>query len=206
MIAIVKYGMGNVASVQKALKKLGCLSVITDNHNEIRKSDIIILPGVGSFTVAMRNLHKSGLAELLTEEVVKKKKPFIGICLGMQLLATFGTEPSKIKGLGWIDGEVIKIRPHRELRIPHLGWDNVQTTDSKMGFYREFNGLDFYFIHSYYFVPKNQKDVVLKVKYGDFLTAGLQKNNIYAFQFHPEKSQDAGMKLLKKVIDQYAQM
>lgn len=204
MIAIIKYGMGNVASVQKALKKLGYSSIITNDHEEIRRADFIILPGVGSFDLGMRNLRSSGLVDLLTQEVVVKKKPFLGICLGMQLLATYGNEPCKGPGLGWIEGEVIKIVSKKKLRIPHLGWNNVKDTDSRSDFYQEFADLDYYFIHSYHFVAENRNEVVLEVTYNTPMVAALQKENIYATQFHPEKSQDAGMRLLKKIIDQYA--
>jgi glutamine amidotransferase len=203
VISIIKYGMGNVASVEKAIKKLGYTSIITDDHTQIRQSDLIILPGVGSFQKGMGNLHKARLVDLLTEEVVIKKKPFLGICLGMQLLATFGTEPTKIEGLGWIKGEVTKIESKNNLRIPHLGWNNVYS-DTNSSFYDEFNGLDFYFIHSYHFQAENQDNVVLRVRYNEPIVAGLQSENIYAFQFHPEKSQDAGMRLLKKIIDNHA--
>jgi len=203
-IAIIKYGMGNVASVQKALKKLGYSSIITDNHEEIKQADFIILPGVGSFDLGMKNLRDLGLVDLLTREVVVKKKPFLGICLGMQLLATYGNEPCKGAGLGWIDGEVVKIVSEKKLRIPHLGWNNVQTVGNHSDFYQEFADLDYYFIHSYHFVAENRKEVVLEVIYDTPMVAALQKENIYATQFHPEKSQDAGARLLKKIIDQYA--
>lgn len=203
-IAIVKYGMGNAASVQKALNKLGYESVITNNHSEIQKSDFIILPGVGSFGKAMDNLRKLKLVDLLTQEVIKKKKPFLGICLGMQLLATYGNEPVKVKGLGWISGEVVEIKTTKKLRIPHLGWNNVQITNNRQNFYKEFDGADYYFVHSYHFKVKDEKDIILKVKYDKPIVAGLQKDNIYAVQFHPEKSQNMGMGLLKKIIDQYA--
>lgn len=202
-IAIIKYGMGNLASVEKSLKKLGFQIIITDNHDEIQKSDFIILPGVGSFQKGMENLHKSGLVDLLTEEVVIKKKPFLGICLGMQLLAAYGTEPCKVAGLGWINGTVIKIETQKELKIPHLGWNNVYA-DKKSTFYQDFDGLDYYFIHSYHFKVKNEDNVVLRVMYDEPMVAALQNENIYAVQFHPEKSQEAGMQLLKKIIDQYA--
>jgi imidazole glycerol-phosphate synthase subunit HisH len=204
-IAIIKYGMGNIASVEKSLKKLGYSSILTDDHNVIQQSDFIILPGVGSFQKGMENLHKSGLVDLLTDEVVNKKKPFLGICLGMQLLATQGTEPNEITGLGWINGEVVKIEPQKKLRVPHLGWNNVYT-EEKAEFYQEFNGSDFYFIHSYHFKVQDQDNVVLRVMYDEPLVAALQKGNIYAVQFHPEKSQEAGMRLLKKIIDNYAEM
>ncbi len=203
-IAIIKYGMGNVASVQKALKKLGYSSIITDNHEEIQKADFVILPGVGSFDLGMKNLQNLGLVDLLTQEVVIKKKPFLGICLGMQLLATYGNEPCRGSGLGWINGEVVKIITEKKLRIPHLGWNNIRATKNRHNFYQEFDNLDYYFIHSYHFVAKDEKDIVLEVIYDGPMVAALQKDNIYATQFHPEKSQEAGMKLLKKIIDQYA--
>jgi len=202
-ISIIKYGMGNVASVQKALSKLGYPSIITNNHNEIKDSNFIILPGVGSFSVAMDNLNELGLVQLLRHEVIARKKPFLGICLGMQLMASFGNEPSKVKGLDLIDGEVVKINLEQSLRIPHLGWNNVQVSTSKK-FYQEFNELDYYFIHSYHFVAKHPDDVVLTTNYGETIVAAIQRDNIYGTQFHPEKSQEAGMKLLKKIIDKYA--
>jgi glutamine amidotransferase len=204
-IAIVKYGMGNVSSVQKALKKLGYHSIITDNHVELRQSDLIILPGVGSFKKGIENLHERGLVNILTEEVVVNKKPFIGICLGMQLIAAHGNEPEPIDGMGWIEGEVVKIESPMGLRIPHLGWNNIKTSlDDK--FYREFNNLDYYFIHSYHFRAVNQEEVTMTVIYDGDLVAGLQKGNIYAMQFHPEKSQEVGMRLLKKIIQNHAKV
>lgn len=202
-IAIVKYGMGNVASVQKAINKLGYISIITNNHDEIKKSDLILLPGVGSFKKGMENLREFGLVDLLTEEVLVNKKPFLGICLGMQLLALTGTEPEVVNGLGWIDGEVVKIESSKTLRVPHLGWNSVSSI-SKDGFYSEFNGQDYYFIHSYHFRVANKNEVVLTVPYDLDLVAAVQKDNIFAMQFHPEKSQDAGMKLLKKIIEKNA--
>ena len=202
-IAIVKYGMGNVASVQKALNKLGYTSIITNNHNEIKQADLILLPGVGSFKKGMENLHESGLVDLLTQEVVVNKKPFLGICLGMQLIASKGTEPEFINGLGWIDGEVVKIESTKGLRIPHLGWNTVISSTNDE-FYSEFNGQDYYFIHSYHFKVANKNEVIFTVPYDGDLVAAVQKNNIHAMQFHPEKSQTVGMQLLKKIIDKYA--
>lgn len=201
VIAIIKYGMGNVASVQKAIKKIGFTSVITDSHEEIINSDVILLPGVGSFEKGMANLKASGLVDLLTEEVINNKKPFIGICLGMQLLASFGNEPERIKGLGWIEGEVVKIISPKKYRIPHLGWNSV---NSHTHDYSMFNNKDFYFIHSYHFKPKKQEEVIFTVNYDLEMVAGLQKENIHAFQFHPEKSQTFGIELLGKILNKYA--
>lgn len=202
-IAIIKYGMGNVASVKKTIDKLGYKCIITNNYGEIRTSDLIILPGVGSFKTGMVNLNKLGLVDILTSEVINNKKPFIGICLGMQLIATYGNEPHKIKGLGWVKGEVVSIEPEQKLRIPHLGWNNVKV-ENKIAFYQEFDDLDYYFIHSYHFKIADRNHVTLSVKYDTPLVAAIQKENIYAIQFHPEKSQEAGMKLLRKIITQYA--
>lgn len=202
-VAIINYGMGNVASVQKALNKIGYESTVTNDHNEIKKSNIILLPGVGSFSKGMENLHKLHLIELLNEEVIKKNKPFIGICLGMQLLATYGNEPVKSEGLGWIRGDVVNIESDNGLRIPHLGWNSVNVKN-KVDFYNEFNKKDFYFIHSYHFRASKPEEVTLTVTYGNELVAGIQKRNIYGLQFHPEKSQKVGIKLLKKILDQHA--
>lgn len=206
LIAIIKYGMGNITSVQKALNALGYHSIVTDVHDEIRQADFIVLPGVGSFEVGMDNLNRSGLTKLLTQEVIENKKPFLGICLGMQLLATSGNEPLPCPGLGWIDGDVVRIEINQKLKIPHLGWDDVRNLKGPSSFYQEFDGLDYYFIHSYHFLAKNSEDVTMEAFYGIPIAASLQKNNIYAVQFHPEKSQEAGMKLLKKIIDQYVKV
>lgn len=203
-IAIVKYGMGNLASVQKALKKLGYNSIITDDHAIIKKADLILLPGVGSFKKGMENLKKSNLIQLLNEEVVEKGKPFLGICLGMQLIATYGNEPDRVKGLGWIDGEVVKIETPKKLRVPHLGWNSLKIKEDKTGFYSDFNNQDCYFIHSYHFKVSNPKEITFTVAYDNEMVAAVQRNNIYAMQFHPEKSQKVGMNLLKKILEQYA--
>jgi len=202
-IAIVKYGMGNVASVQKVLKKIGYNSIITDDHSEIEKADLILLPGVGSFKKGMENLIQSGLKEFLTKEVVGNKKPFIGICLGMQLVATKGTEPEEVDGLGWIEGEVIKFDTSAEFRVPHLGWNNVNIQNEKEP-YSAFDQQDYYFIHSYHFKPKNNDEIAMTVDYDGEIVAALQKENINVMQFHPEKSQEAGMQLLQNIIAQYA--
>jgi len=203
-ISIIKYGMGNVASVQKAINKLGYKSVLTNNRDEIIQSDFILLPGVGSFKKGIENLSDSGLVDFLTEEVVYNKKPFLGICLGMQLLAKLGNEPNKVEGLGWIDGEVIKIP--NEYKVPHLGWNNVYSSNKKNEWYDEFNNVDFYFIHGYYFNAFSENDISLTVDYNMNMVAGLQKDNIYACQFHPEKSQDAGLRYLKKIIGSYVKV
>lgn len=194
MVAIIDYGMGNVASVQKALGFLNIESVITRDHDVIKNASYIVLPGVGSFKQGMANLHEFGLIDLLNTEVLQNKKPFLGICLGMQLLATEGTEPEITPGLGWIAGKVIKIEAPGK-RIPHLGWNNITITNG--GYFNNVGALDFYFIHSYHFDVANKQEVAATVNYGPDLVASVQRDNIFATQFHPEKSQNAGLQVLK---------
>ena len=199
--AINDYGMGNVASVEKALTFLGISSKITKDHSEIKNADFIILPGVGAFNQGMDNLHKSGLIDLLNSEVIAKRKPFMGICLGMQLVAEKGYEPNDCKGLGWIEGEVIKIEETGR-SIPHLGWNNISARNNSI--MSEFDQRDFYFIHSYHFDVKDPSRIIATVDYGSCYVAAVQKDNIFATQFHPEKSQASGLALIKKFFEFYA--
>ncbi len=193
--------MGNVASVQKALNFLKIENILTHDHEQIKKSDQIILPGVGSFLQGMTNLKERGLDTLLTEEVVVNKKQFLGICLGMQLLSEQGTEPINSKGLGWIKGTVEKFEVSG-LRVPHMGWNNI--TVLKETFYKEVVDLDFYFVHSYHLVPEDKQVIAATVNYGGDVVASIQKDNIFATQFHPEKSQVAGLSVLRSFFDTHA--
>ena len=144
-VAIIDYEMGNIASVEKALKFLNIPSIITKDRAEIENADFIILPGVGAFSQGMNNLRKWGLIDLLESEVIFKKKPFMGICLGMQLIAEKGYEPTECKGLGWIEGEVIKIKESGK-SIPHLGWNEISAKENPI--ISKFDKKNFYFIHS----------------------------------------------------------
>lgn len=198
MVAIIDYGMGNVASVQKALHFLKIDSVITDNHDVIKNASSILLPGVGSFAQGMKNLNDRGLVELLTNEVVVKKKKFIGICLGMQLIMEKGTEPYDCLGLGWIKGSVIRFEL-KDLDVPHMGWNDIQILNTT--YFKECKTNDFYFIHSYHVVPDDNEDIAATVNYGFDVVASIQKENIFATQFHPEKSQTAGLSILKTFFE-----
>ena len=198
MVAIIDYNMGNVASVQKALNFLNISSVVTDNHKAISDSDFILLPGVGSFRQGMENLKRKELDKLLTDLVMGEKKSFFGICLGMQLIAKKGTEPEDCIGLDWVDGTIVKIE-EQNLRVPHMGWNNIDI--KKQGYFDNLQGKDFYFIHSYHFIPDNKDVIAATVEYGGELVAAVQKENIFATQFHPEKSQVAGLSLLKNYFD-----
>lgn len=197
-VAIIDYGMGNVASVQKALNYLAIPSRVTKDFTEIAESKFIILPGVGSFRQGISNLKKDGLADFLTQQVQEKKKPFLGVCLGMQLIASRGTEPFETEGLNWIGGEVIKIEAPGK-RVPHLGWNNIDTKNKK--YFTNLTNTDFYFIHSYHFKVAEEICISATVNYGIDLVASVQKENIFATQFHPEKSQESGLKVLKNFFE-----
>jgi glutamine amidotransferase len=198
---IVDYGMGNVASVKKALDLIGIDNVISNQIGDFENSEFIFLPGVGSFRQGMENLNKLGLVEILNEHVVVRKKPFFGICLGMQLIAQVGTEHGETTGLGWINGRVSKI-VEQKLRVPHLGWNNILSNDNSLLY--EFHDRDFYFIHSYHFEVSDHKNIAAYVNYGSDYVAAVNQENIFATQFHPEKSQDEGIKLVRKFIETYA--
>ena len=200
MVAIIDYDMGNVASVQKALHFLKIDSKVTSNFEEINDSKYIILPGVGSFRQAMENLEKKNLVSFLKEKVAEGK-PFLGICLGMQLLAERGHEDGLTEGLGFIEGDVIRI-PESDLPVPHIGWNNINVKIPQ--YFGNLKDNNFYFVHSYFFDAKNINDVSATVKYGKDLIAVVQKNNVFGTQFHPEKSQTSGLQVLKNFIDFYA--
>ena len=192
MIAIIDYGMGNLASVYKAIKSLNLEVIITDDPKEIEAAKIIVLPGVGSFKQGMENLKNKNLISVLNKEILVKKKYFLGICLGMQLIMEFGNEPEITKGLGWIKGDVIKIN-NNKFPIPHLGWNRTFSSINETGIDDLTN--NFYFIHSYHVRP-NEDVVQTYVDYEFKMVASIKKGNIFATQFHPEKSQEAGLKLL----------
>jgi len=195
MIAIIDYGMGNLASVEKSLNYLGFENVITQDSNEIKEASAIILPGVGSFQQGMNNLEKLQLIPILSDQVIEEKKPFLGICLGMQLLLERGSEPTNCRGLGWIKGSVNKIE-NREAPVPHLGWNRVYPSNDTMS--SDSIDHNYYFIHSYHVTLEDDMDDISLVDYEFPMVASFRKDNIYATQFHPEKSQRAGLELLKK--------
>jgi glutamine amidotransferase len=198
MIAIIDYGVGNSGSIVNMLKKVGIKSTITSDPNEIVAAEKIILPGVGSFDVGAKNLKARGLTDVLNEQVIEKKKPFLGICLGMQLLAKTSAEGVET-GLGWLDATVVKFDFNgdgRDLKIPHMGWNYVKESKT----HRMLNNLSdnprFYFVHSYYIKCSQPDDVLLTCNYGFDFACGVQRENIIGVQFHPEKSHKFGMQLL----------
>lgn len=201
-LVIINYGLGNLFSVLGAIRKLGYDAKITNNSEEIENADKIILPGVGAFKDGMQNLEFLNLVEPLNYFVNIKKKPIFAICLGFQLLSNQSNEFGYCKGLGWIDANVEKFNlKDQNLRIPHVGWnDLLKKQDSAI-----WNGVPddalFYYVHSYHMICKNNKIVIGKCKYGIEFVSAIQKENIYATQFHPEKSQRYGLRILQNFIE-----
>ena len=200
MIAIIDYGAGNLHSVKNALDFLGAKSVVTDNPEEIKKADKVILPGVGAFGDAMDALTKSGLDKTVCE-IANDKKPLLGICLGLQLMFEESEESPGVKGLGIFKGKCVKIPKKDGLKIPHMGWNSLDiTVDSKI--LKNLGDNPYvYFVHSYYINAENESDVSAYTRYGEKLGIAVERENVFATQFHPEKSGDTGMKILKNFIE-----
>lgn len=201
MTTVIDYKLGNLFSVAKALELLGEEVLVSGDPNDLRRADRLVLPGVGAFPQGMRNLEGAGLIDVLREEVLVKKKPFLGICLGMQLTAARGFEHEERSGLGWIDGEVRLISAQSaNLKVPHIGWNDVSAKEDS----RLFRGIrpnsDFYFVHSYALHCAQEADVAAVTHYGEEIVAAVEHENIYAVQFHPEKSQEAGQQLLENFL------
>jgi len=200
MIAIIDYDAGNLKSVEKALDHLGEVSIITRNRDEILSADKVILPGVGSFGDAMGKIHSYGLAETI-KEVVELKKPFLGICLGLQLLFERSDETDGIEGLGILQGEILRIPNCIGLKIPHMGWNSIDIKPGAKLFKGIANHEYVYFVHSYYLKARNEQEVAATTNYSTFIHASVEKDNIFACQFHPEKSGDIGLKILKNFAE-----
>ncbi len=201
-VVIVDYGMGNLLSVANAFEASGAKVVVSGKKKDIESAEKIVLPGVGTFDNGMENLKKLGLAEVLTEQVVDLKKPFLGICLGLQLIAKKGFENGEHDGLAWVDGNVEKIvSGDKSLKIPHVGWNDVFVKGNSSLFYGLNSNPTFYFVHSYHLVCKNKSEVIGVCDYGIEMTAAIRKDSIFAVQFHPEKSQENGIQLLKNFLN-----
>ena len=201
-IAIIDYEMGNLRSVANAFDAIGYGASIVQNPNDLSQFSHIVLPGVGAFGDGMKNLRSSGWIDVLEREIIEKRKPFLGICLGMQLLATMGTEHGLYEGLNWISGTVKKIESNDpQIRVPHVGWNDVLFL-KKSGLYKDLeNSQAFYFVHSYVFDVKDKSSVVSGLtSHGIEFISSIEKDNIYATQFHPEKSQKIGLKVLENFI------
>ncbi|MES2691176.1 MAG: imidazole glycerol phosphate synthase subunit HisH [Bacteroidota bacterium] len=197
MITIVNYGMGNLGSIHNMFKYLGIPAQISASESEIANAEKLLLPGVGAFDAAMQKLNSSGLKEVLDHKVLVEKKPVLGICLGMQLL-TNKSEEGSLKGLGWIDAETVKFRPdNTQIKIPHMGWNLANEVRPSLLTGSLPDEPRFYFVHSYYVKAKDEKDVLMKTRYGVDFDSVVQHENIYGAQFHPEKSHKYGMKIFQ---------
>jgi imidazole glycerol-phosphate synthase subunit HisH len=198
MIAIVDYGMGNLGSVKRKLDIIGVKSIITDSITDLKYADKLILPGVGHFARAMNEIKQRGFYGVLNSSVLISKKPILGICLGMQLMAKY-SEEGDAEGLGWIDATVVRFRIKDKIRnkIPHTGWNNVFPKKESSLFKRIELKSGFYFVHSYHLLCKNEADILSETEYEYNFVSSLQKDNIYGVQFHPEKSHIEGERLLE---------
>ena len=207
-VLIIDYGSGNIKSVYNSVKKtlnnynMPIEVKVSNNLLEIKNAYKIILPGVGSFNQCMDRINKTDdLVGTLNDEIITKKKPFLGICVGMQILADYGYENKKTKGLSWINGEVKSLKNFtnhlQNLKIPHMGWNNLSVNSKTINLLHDITDKDqFYFVHSYFFDIKNKKNIICNTKYGIDIPAIINDDNIFGFQFHPEKSGSSGLKIL----------
>lgn len=200
MIAIIDYDAGNIKSVEKALQKLGADVVITKEPKTILDAEKVILPGVGAFGDAMSNLKKYGLDDVI-HQVVERGTPFLGICLGLQLLFERSDETPGVEGLGILKGEIFRIPEQGELKIPHMGWNSLHLQNGG----RLFKGLPeesyVYFVHSYYLKAEDEEIVKATTEYSVNIHASVEKGNVFACQFHPEKSSEVGLQILKNFVE-----
>ena len=200
MIGIIDYDAGNIKSVEKALQYLGQENVVSRDPQVLLKADKVILPGVGSFGDAMENLKKYGLVPVI-HEIVEKGTPFLGICLGLQLLFESSDETPGVKGLGILKGKILRIPPSPGLKIPHMGWNSLHLEHNG----RLFRGIEeqayVYFVHSFYLKAAEEEIVKASTEYGVHIHASVEKDNVFACQFHPEKSGDVGLRILKNFVE-----
>ncbi|MBD5500015.1 MAG: imidazole glycerol phosphate synthase subunit HisH [Lachnospiraceae bacterium] len=199
MTAIIDYDAGNIKSVEKALHALGENAVITRDREILLHADRVILPGVGAFGDAMDKLHTYGLVEII-HQIVEKGIPFLGICLGLQLLFERSEESPGVKGLGLLQGEILRLPDDSGLKIPHIGWNSLKFPHDG----RLFSGIEeeayVYFVHSYYLKAADESVVKATTEYGTIIHASVEKDNLFACQFHPEKSSEVGLQILKNFI------
>ena len=200
MIAIIDYDAGNIKSVEKALKTLGQEVVVTRDPEVILNADKVILPGVGAFGDAMGKLHDYGLVEVI-HKVVEKNTPFLGICLGLQLMFESSEETPGVEGLGILKGKIVKIPENGDLKIPHMGWNSLHFQNNGRLFANLPQDSYVYFVHSYYLQADDESIVKATTDYSTCIHASVEKDNVFACQFHPEKSSDVGLTILKNFCE-----
>ncbi len=200
MIAIIDYDAGNIKSVEKALQSLGQEVVLTRDKDVLLNADKVILPGVGAFGDAMDRLNEYGLTDTI-KKIVEKNTPFLGICLGLQLLFDSSEEAPGVKGLGILKGRIVRFPSDMGLKIPQIGWNELKQPNKGRLFKGIEDGEFVYFVHSYYLIADDIKDVVATTQYGVTVHASVERGNVFACQFHPEKSSDVGLKILRNFIE-----
>lgn len=199
MVAIIDYGAGNLSSVKKALDYLGAENEITQDREKILSASHIILPGVGSFADAMHSMKERGLVDVV-KEAAASGKPFLGICLGLQLLFESSEESPGVEGLGILKGRIVEIPKDNGLKVPHMGWNSI-SVKQKNGIFKDIDDESyFYFVHSYYLKDAEEDVVAATTEYGVSIQCAVQKGNLCATQFHPEKSSKVGLKLLENFL------
>lgn len=197
MITIVDYGVGNLESILNMFKRIGVKAQISGDVSEIEKAEKILLPGVGSFDAAMKKMKEKNLIEVLNIKALEEKIPVMGICLGMQLMLE-ESEEGQEKGLGWFPGKVIKFKfDNNDLKVPHMGWNHTVILNNSCTMVEGIQGFKYYFIHSYYAQVHDEKHKLLSTNYGFDFDSAIVSDNIFGFQFHPEKSHKYGMKLFE---------
>ena len=200
MITIIDYGMGNLRSVEKAFELFSKDVRMSSSPQDILASDKIVLPGVGAFTKAIEELKKRDLVDPI-KKLISASVPFLGICLGLQLLFTESEEGGKVPGLDIFRGKVKLFKDINGLKIPHMGWDQIDITDKKNKILKDVKNKSFmYFVHSYYVEPEDKDIILCSSDYGLQFTSGIAKDNLFAFQFHPEKSQNIGLNIIKNFV------
>lgn len=199
MVAIIDYDAGNIKSVEKAVALLGQEAVLTRNREEILSADHVILPGVGAFGDAMEKLHRYGLVSVI-RETVESKIPFLGICLGLQLMFESSEEAPGVQGLGLLPGKILRIPDAEGLKIPHIGWNSLTFPNPGRLFRGIEEGAYVYFVHSYYLKADDQQIVKAATEYGTQIHASVERDNVFACQFHPEKSSETGLKILQNFL------
>ena len=197
MLAVIDYGVGNLFSVEKAFAYLNIDVKVTSSEDDLKSAEQIVLPGVGAFGDCMKNLHATGLIPTIKEEISNGKK-FLGICVGLQILFESSEESPNVDGLKIFRGSVRKINADN-LKIPHMGWNSIDTRDEKI--FRGLKNPYVYFVHSYHATPEDRSVVVATSEYGEEITAAVKRDNVTAVQFHPEKSGDVGQQILKNWIE-----
>ena len=200
MVAIIDYDAGNIRSVEKAVALLGHEAVLTRDREEILSADHVILPGVGAFGDAMEKLHGYGLVSVI-REAVEKKIPFLGICLGLQLMFESSEEAPGVEGLGLLSGRIVRIPDGKGLKIPHVGWNSLTFPNLGRLFQGIAEGAYVYFVHSYYLQADEPQIVKAATEYGTLIHASVERDNVFACQFHPEKSSETGLKILQNFLE-----